>query len=101
MVADSIDVIISQFKFENGERKKMEISEIMGTDKDGEPIMRTLFKYNFTGRMAKDENGRVKVLGEFKQENYMSEKLKNSLYKVGIPYEQIAEFCDPNDAKPS
>ena len=101
MVADSIDIIISQFKFENGERKIMEISEIMGTDKDGEPIIRTLFKYNFTGRMAKDENGRVKVLGEFKQENYMSEKLKNSLYKVGIPYEQIAEFCDPNDAKPS
>ena len=101
MVADSIDIIISQFKFENGERKIMEISEIMGTDKDGEPIIRTLFKYNFTGRMAKDENGRVKVLGEFKQENYMSEKLKNSLYKVGIPYEQIADFCDPNDAKPS
>lgn len=99
MVADSIDIIISQFKFENGERKIMEISEIMGTDKDGEPIVRTLFKYNFTGRMAKDENGRIKVLGEFKQENFMSEKLKNSLYKVGISYEQIAEFCGPEDEK--
>ena len=38
MVADSIDIIISQFKFENGERKVMEISEVLGTDKDGEPI---------------------------------------------------------------
>lgn len=100
MVADSIDIIISQFKFENGERKVMEISEILGTDKDGEPIVHTLFKYNFTGKMAKDANGRVKVLGEFKQENYMSDKLKNSLFKVGIPYEQIAEFCDPNEQKP-
>lgn len=97
MVADSIDIIISQFKFENGERKVMEISEILGTDKDGEPIVSTLFKYNFTGKMAKDANGRIKVLGEFKQENYMSDKLKNSLFKVGIPFEQIAEFCDPKD----
>ena len=81
-------------KFENGERKVMEISEILGTDKDGEPIVHTLFKYNFTGRMATDANGRVKVLGEFKQEGVMSEKLKNSLFKVGIPIEQIAEFCE-------
>ena len=99
MVADSIDIIISQFKFENGERKVMEISEILGTDENGEPIVSTLFKYNFTGRMAKDEKGKVKVLGEFKQENYMSEKLKNSLYKVGIPFETIAEFCNPEESK--
>ena len=97
MVADSIDIIISQFKFENGERKVMEISEILGTDDNGDPIVHTLFKYNFTGRMATDEKGRVKVLGEFRQENYMSEKLKNALYKVGIPFETIEEFCDPKD----
>lgn len=94
MVADSIDIIISQFKFENGERKIMEISEILGTNENNEPIINTLFKYNFTGRMATDANGRVKVLGEFKQEGVMSEKLKNSLFKVGIPIEQIAEFCE-------
>lgn len=95
MVSDSIDIIISQFKFENGERKIMEISEVLGTDANGEPNIRTLFKYNFTGKMAKDANGRIKVLGEFRRENEMSEKLKNSLYKVGIPYEEIAEFCQP------
>ena len=93
MVSDSIDIIISQFKFENGERKVMEISEVLGTDKDGEPIISTLFKYNFTGKMTKDAQGRVKVLGEFVRENPMSEKLKNSLFKVGIPFETIAEFC--------
>ena len=27
----------------------------------------------------------------------MSEKLKNALYKVGIPFETIEEFCDPKD----
>ena len=80
-------------KFENGERKVMEISEVLGTDKDGEPIISTLFKYNFTGKMTKDAQGRVKVLGEFVRENPMSEKLKNSLFKVGIPFETIAEFC--------
>lgn len=99
MVADCIDIIISQFKFENGERKIMEISEILGADEKGTPIVRTLFKFNFSGKMLKDERGRVKVLGNFEQENYMSEKLKNSLYKVGIPYEQIAEFCDPNEKR--
>ena len=97
MVADCIDIIISQFKFENGERKVMEISEILGTDDRGEPIVHTLFKYHFTGKMVKDERGKIKVLGEFKQENVMSEKLRNSLYKVGIPYETIAEFCNEAD----
>ena len=29
----------------------------------------------------------------------MSEKLKNSLYKVGIPFETIAEFCNPEESK--
>lgn len=99
MVADCIDIIISQFKFENGERKVMEISEILGTESNGEPKVSTLFKYDFTGKMQKDEKGRVKVLGDFKQLNYMSDKLKNALYKVGIPYEEIAEFCDPKEAK--
>lgn len=99
MVADCIDIIISQFKFENGERKIMEISEILGTTPDGEPNVSTLFKYDFTGKMLKDEQGRVKVLGEFKQVNGMSEKLKNALYKVGIPYEEIAEFCERKDVK--
>lgn len=97
MVSDSIDIIISQFKFENGERKIMEISEILGSDDKGEPIIHTLFKFNFSGKMAKDENGKIRVLGEFKQENVMSDKLKNSLYKVGIPYEVISEFCNPDD----
>jgi len=92
-VANSIDIIISQFKFENGERKIMEIAEIEGVDERGEPKIRTLFKFNFSGKMEEDDNGKVRVLGEFKQEGYMSEKLKNSLYKVGIPYERIAEFC--------
>ena len=49
--------------------------------------------------MTKDEKGRLKVLGEFKRENPMSEKLKNSLYKVGIPQEEIAEFCLPVENK--
>lgn len=93
MVSDCIDIIISQFKFENGERKIMEISEVLGVDAHGEPKINTLFKFNFSGKMEKDANGRVRVLGEFKQEGFMSDKLKNALYKVGIPYEEIAEFC--------
>lgn len=98
-VSNSIDIIISQFKFENGERKIMEISEVLGVDKYGEPVINTLFKYNFTGEMEEDSNGKIKVLGEFKQEGYMSEKLKNSLYKVGIPFETIEEFCKPEDSE--
>lgn len=98
-VANSIDIIISQFKFENGERKIMEIAEILGVDEKGEPKINTLFKFNFSGKMEVEENEKVRVLGEFKQEGYMSPKLKNSLYKVGIPYEKIAEFCNPDDLK--
>lgn len=96
-VSKSIDIIISQFKFENGERKIMEISEVLGVDKYGEPIINTLFKFNFTGEMEEDENGNIRVLGEFKQEGYMSQKLRNALYKAGISHDRIAEFCKEDE----
>ncbi len=94
MVADCVNIIISQFKFENGERKIMEISEILGCDQHGEPIVNTLYKFDFSGGMETDENGKVRVLGDFKHTGVMSQSLKNSLFKAGIPFETIAEFCD-------
>lgn len=94
-VANSIDIIISQFKFENGERKVMEIAEVLGVDERGEPVINKLYEYAFSGEMTTDANGKVKVLGEFERRGYMSDKLKNALYKVGIPYSSIAEFCEP------
>lgn len=96
-VCNSIDVVVSQFKFENGDRKIMEIAEILGVDEKGEPKINTLFEYQFTGEIEPDENGKMKVLGLHKQVGYMSQNMQNSLFKVGIPFSEIAEFCSDDD----
>lgn len=96
-VCNSINLIISQFKFDNGERKIMEISEILGVDDKGEPVINTLFKFDFTGRMIKDENGRNKVEGKFVPVNPLSKRLQNAMFKASIPFSQIAEFCSDED----
>lgn len=96
LACESIDIIVSQYKFQNGERKIMEISEIVGYA-DGKPVINTLFEFKYTGKMLKDANGRDKVDGYFEQVGVFSERLKKTFYKAGIGDDQIAEFCTLDD----
>lgn len=101
IVCKSLDVIISQHRFENGERKIMEITEILGVNEYGDPNIRKIFEFKFNGKMEhyKDKYGkdRTRVLGDFKRLHSISEKLQNALFKVGIPLEDISEFCEPGE----
>lgn len=96
LACETIDIIISQYKFPNGERKIMEIAEIQGY-KDGKPLINKLFEFKFSGNMIKDENGRDKVDGRHEQVGVLSENLRKTFYKACIGDDQIGEFCTMGD----
>ena len=96
-VAKSIDIVISQYKFEDGTRRILEISEILGIDEHGEPKINKLFEFEMSGKMEDAGNGKKRVLGEFKQRGVLSKKLKMALFKAGIGMDELAEFCNADD----
>lgn len=92
-VAKSIDFIISQHRFPDGTRRVMEISEIMGVDKDGEPIINTIFKFEMSGKYKiNPENGLPSPEGYHKMINGISEDLKEKFFKYGISIDELQPF---------
>jgi Flp pilus assembly CpaF family ATPase len=98
-VCKSLDIIIAPFKFENGERKIMEITEIQGVDREGNPKVNKLFTFEMTGEEKFDENGNLIVDGSFEQTGYLSKKTQSALLKAMIPKKEFAEFCESEDNK--
>jgi pilus assembly protein CpaF len=92
LVADTIDIIISQFKFPDGRRRIMEISEIDGVDEKGDVRVNTLFEFKLSGETRTNEHGLTEVLGDFVQVGTMSERIQKMFFKAGINKSQIAEF---------
>lgn len=98
LACETIDIIIAQYRFPNGERKVMEISEIVGYA-DGEPIINKLFEFKFSGKMLKDEKGREKVDGKHVQVGVISENLRKTFYKACIGDDQIGEFLEISESE--
>lgn len=69
-------------KLKDGKRRIIEIAECEGV-KNGEPIMRSLFKYKIK-RSYLDENGKTVIDGDFVLENSVSEKLTETLRMAGM-----------------
>ena len=89
----TMNIVITQYRFSNGDRRIMSISEILGYDPDkGEPIVNKLFAYELTGEMIKQDNGLIKTVGEFKFLNPISERLEQAFYKAGVSKAQIRPF---------
>ncbi len=93
LACETIDIIVAQYKFPNGERKIMEIAEIVGY-KDGQAIINKLFEFKFTGRMLQDENGKLKVEGSHERVGVLSENLKKTFFKACIGIDIIGEFLE-------
>lgn len=92
LVADTIDIIISQFRFPDGRRRVMEISEVLGVDEKGDVKINTLFEFQLNGETRTNEYGLTEVLGEFKQVGTLSQRTVKTFYKAGIDKDTIAEF---------
>lgn len=90
--ARSVDIIITQFKFPDGSRKVMEITEVIGTDADGEVKLSPIIEYQLVRSYIDPETGKEKIDGKFEFVNPISEKFKQALIKDGVPEERFREF---------
>jgi pilus assembly protein CpaF len=90
--ARSVDIIITQFKFKDGSRKVMEITEIEGCDDKGEVILKPIIRYQLIRSYIDPVTGKEKTEGKFVMENPISEKFRIALIKDGVPEERFREF---------
>jgi Flp pilus assembly CpaF family ATPase len=94
LVADTLDIVVSQFRFPDGRRRVMGISEVAGVDEKGNVVMNPLFKFIMSGETRINEHGLEDVLGEFKQVGTVSERTKTSFFKSGIGMDKLREFTE-------
>ena len=89
MIADTINIIVQQEKFDDETRHITYISEVRGTER-GEIVLQDLFKFRKKGR---DENG--KILGYLKPSMRMYPLFFNAFQREGLLDESI--FSDDNE----
>lgn len=94
IISGTIDVVISQYKFPDGRRRVMDISEIQGLDEYGNVKTNSLFEFELTGEVVINEFGLPDVKGKFAQHNGISKELAKTFYKAGISKETLKEFMD-------
>lgn len=97
LVAGTLDVIISQYRFPDGRRRVMGISEVMGIDANGDVKTNQIFEFQMSGETRINEYGLTEVLGEFKQVGTLSDKIVKNFFKAGISRDTIAEFLTITD----
>lgn len=99
IVASVLDVVITQYRFENGDFRIMSIAEVLGTDEKGNSIVNTLFEFQMNGNVIPDGKGGNRVDGEFVRVGALSEKLQNQLFKAAVTREEIKEFTEPPEKR--
>lgn len=92
LVSDVIDLIITQYKYPDGRRRIVGISEIRGTGGRGEVIVNKLFEFVESGESTINEHGLPVVHGEFKKVGTLSDYLQKKLYRAGITRKDIEQF---------
>lgn len=96
-IANSVDIVVSQMKLDDGSRHVMAVEELTGKIRDdGMAETKVLFRYTLTGEVDKDENGRTKKIhGYFEQVEPISDKLIQKFYIAGITREELEPFINP------
>lgn len=98
LAADSMDIVVSQFRFPDGRRRIMEISEVTGVDRDGNISINTIYEFRMDGNNTLNSQGLVDVGGDFFRVGALSQKTIQSLYKSGIPKSDLEDFINvPED----
>lgn len=95
-ITKAIDFIITQFKFDDGYRRIMEMAEIEGC-KNNEPVVRVIFEFRMSGKTKTAANGRTYIDGDFYHVNPISRALLDKFYKAGISLDEIKEFVAIED----
>lgn len=95
-IASSLDIAVSQRKLADGSRRIMSIEEYTGKIlEDGTAETRVLFRYRLTGKVDKDEFGKLKhIQGYFEQVNPISDSLLQKFFSAGISIDELSDFIN-------
>lgn len=95
-IASSLDIAVSQRKLADGSRRIMSIEEYTGKIlEDGTAETRVLFRYRLTGKVDKDEFGKLKhIHGYFEQVNPISDSLLQKFFSAGISIDELSDFIN-------
>lgn len=98
LFAGAVDLIISQFRFLDGTRRVLEISEIEGVNPDGSVRVNKLFEFVQTGEIENNpSNNLPHALGYFRQVGTISEALQTKFFRSSISRAEIQEFVEMDD----
>ena len=99
LVADVIDVIIAQYKYPDGKRRIVGISEIQGVDDKGKVVVNDVFTFEESGESTINEHGLPEVHGEFKKKGTLSPYLQKKLFRAGVNRSDIEQFLTLEEEK--
>lgn len=95
LFARATDIIISQYRYLDGSRRILEITEIIDVDDNGDVITNKLFEFVETGEITTNPvNALPHVQGYFRQVNPISENLARKFYRSSISREELEEFLN-------
>lgn len=100
-VAELANVIVTQEKYKDGNRRIVAIEEVLGWNEEkNEPDIRRLFEYRLKGKTDKDMYGKPKLIhGYFKQVNPISDGLLKKMYASGFTEEEVREFTEVDNTE--
>lgn len=93
-LANSIDLIVSQNRLDDGNRRVTGIEEVTGKILDGGIAeMNKIAGFEFTGEVERDSSGKlVEICGNYFDNGKISERLLQKFYAAGISKEELKDF---------
>ncbi len=95
LVTEAFPIVVFCKKLEDNSRKIMEITECV-IQKDGSRKIQTLWQY-YIHTTKIEENGKVKVKGEFKKVHSISKDLLKRLQENGMPEELRKRYAEKGE----
>ena len=93
-LANSIDIIVSQNRLDDGNRRVTGIEEVTGKILDGGLAeMNKIAGFEFSGEVIRDDTGKlIEICGSYKDDGKISDKLLQKFFAAGISREELADF---------
>lgn len=91
-LTEIIDIVVVQKIMQDGKRRVMQISEVLGVDENnrGEPKINDLYRFEIDGEPVYDSQGLVKeIKGHHKRVGKLSPRMINKLKESGIAKSRI------------
>ena len=87
-LTDLVDIVVVQKIMRDGKRRIIQISEVLGTQKDNPnaPLIYDLYRYEIDRDPIYDEAGRiVEIVGQHKRVGCLSEPIREKFRLEGVP----------------